>query len=32
VESDYGNSNWDIRHFLATFVYDIPFFHVSNPS
>jgi hypothetical protein len=31
-KADYGNSNWDIRHrFLATFVYDIPFFHVSNP-
>ena len=30
--ADYGNSNWDIRHrFLATFVYDIPFFGVSNP-
>jgi hypothetical protein len=29
---DYGNANWDIRHrFLATFVYDIPFFAVSNP-
>lgn len=28
---DYGNSNWDIRHrFEASFVYDIPFFHVSN--
>ena len=31
-KDDYGNSNWDIRHrFLATFVYDIPFFQVSNP-
>ena len=31
-KADYGNSNWDIRHrFLATFVYDIPFFAVSNP-
>ena len=31
-KADYGNSNWDIRHrFVATFVYDIPFFHVSNP-
>ena len=31
-KDDYGNSNWDIRHrFVATFVYDIPFFHVSNP-
>lgn len=30
--ADYGNSNWDIRHrFVATFVYDIPFFSVSNP-
>jgi hypothetical protein len=29
---DYGNSNWDIRHrFVASFVYDIPFFAVSNP-
>jgi hypothetical protein len=29
---DYGNSNWDIRHrFVSTFVYDIPFFAVSNP-
>jgi hypothetical protein len=28
---DYGNSNWDIRHrFVASFVYDIPFFSVSN--
>jgi Carboxypeptidase regulatory-like domain len=31
-KADYGNSNWDIRHrFLATFVYDIPFFATSNP-
>src|SRR5579872_1545782 len=31
-KSDYGNSNWDIRHrFVADFVYDIPFFSVSNP-
>jgi len=31
-KADYGNSNWDIRHrFVATFVYDIPFFRVSNP-
>ena len=31
-KADYGNSNWDIRHrFVATFVYDIPFFAVSNP-
>ncbi len=31
-KADYGNSNWDIRHrFVATFVYDIPFFNVSNP-
>jgi len=30
-KADYGNSNWDIRHrFVATFVYDIPFFGVSN--
>jgi hypothetical protein len=30
--ADYGNSNWDIRHrFIATFVYDIPFFATSNP-
>ena len=29
--ADYGNSNWDIRHrFVATFVYDIPFFQTSN--
>ena len=31
-KSDYGNSNWDIRHRLvATFVYDIPFFATGNP-
>jgi hypothetical protein len=31
-KGDYGNSNWDIRHRLvASFVYDIPFFAVSNP-
>lgn len=31
-KADYGNSNWDIRHRLAaSFVYDIPFFAVSNP-
>ncbi|HEV3201391.1 MAG TPA: carboxypeptidase regulatory-like domain-containing protein [Bryobacteraceae bacterium] len=31
-KGDYGNSNWDIRHrFVGTFVYDIPFFAVSNP-
>ncbi len=31
-KADYGNSNWDIRHrFVASFVYDIPFFSVSNP-
>jgi len=31
-KDDYGNSNWDIRHrFVASFVYDIPFFQVSNP-
>jgi hypothetical protein len=31
-KADYANSNWDIRHrFVATFVYDIPFFSVSNP-
>lgn len=30
-KADYGNSNWDIRHrMVATFVYDIPFFAVSN--
>lgn len=30
-KDDYGNSNWDIRHrFVATFVYDIPFFATSN--
>jgi hypothetical protein len=30
-KADYGNSNWDIRHrFVATFVYDIPFFSTSN--
>jgi hypothetical protein len=29
---DYGDSNWDIRHrFVASFVYDIPFFTGSNP-
>lgn len=29
---DYGNSNWDIRHRLVgTFVYDVPFFKVTNP-
>jgi hypothetical protein len=31
-KADYGNSNWDIRHrFVATFVYEIPFFAVTNP-
>jgi hypothetical protein len=31
-KEDYGNSNWDIRHrFVGTFVYNIPFFAVSNP-
>jgi hypothetical protein len=31
-KDDYGNSNWDIRHrFIASFVYDIPFFGVTNP-
>jgi hypothetical protein len=31
-KSDYGNSNWDIRHrFVASFVYDVPFFHTTNP-
>jgi hypothetical protein len=31
-KADYGNSNWDIRHrFVTSFVYDIPFFAVSNP-
>jgi hypothetical protein len=30
--ADYGNSNWDIRHrFVGQFVYEIPFFAVSNP-
>jgi hypothetical protein len=30
-KDDYGNSNWDIRHrFITSFVYDIPFFPVSN--
>ncbi len=30
--ADYGDSNWDIRHrFVATFLYDIPFFPTSNP-
>ena len=30
-KADYGNSNWDIRHrFLASFVYNIPFFATSN--
>src|SRR5580704_17553064 len=30
--ADYGNSNWDIRHrFVSAFVYEIPFFAVSNP-
>src|ERR1041385_253981 len=29
---DYGNANWVIRHrVVMDFVYDIPFFHVSNP-
>ena len=32
-KADYGNSNWDIRHrFVATFVYDIPFFARSEPA
>ncbi|HTX38996.1 MAG TPA: TonB-dependent receptor [Bryobacteraceae bacterium] len=31
-KADYGNSNWDIRHrAVVTFVYNIPFFPVSNP-
>jgi hypothetical protein len=31
-KADYGNSNWDIRHrFVTSFIYDIPFFAVSNP-
>jgi hypothetical protein len=31
-KDDYGNSNWDIRHrFVASFVYDVPFFQISNP-
>lgn len=30
-KADYGNSNWDIRHrAVVTFVYNIPFFPVSN--
>lgn len=30
--ADYGNSNWDIRHrFVASYVYDIPFFKNANP-
>lgn len=30
--ADYGNSNWDVRHRLVVdFVYNIPFFAVSNP-
>jgi len=30
--ADYGNSNWDIRHrFVASYVYDIPFFKTANP-
>jgi hypothetical protein len=30
-KADYGNSNWDIRHrFVATLVYDIPFFADAN--
>ena len=30
-KADYGNSNWDIRHrAVITFVYNIPFFPVSN--
>ena len=30
-KGDYGNSNWDVRHrFVASFVYDIPFFPTSN--
>src|ERR1700676_3889255 len=31
--SDYGNSNWDIRHRLvAFFVYDVPVFRTTNPA
>lgn len=31
-KADYGNSNWDIRHRLVlSFVYDVPFFNVTNP-
>jgi len=31
-KGDYGNANWDIRHrVVAIFVYEIPFFPVSNP-
>ena len=31
-KADYGNSNWDIRHrFVASFVYNIPFFQTTNP-
>jgi hypothetical protein len=30
--SDYGNSNWDIRHRLvASFVYDVPLLPAANP-
>lgn len=29
---DYGNSNWDIRHrFVASYVWDIPFFRNASP-
>jgi hypothetical protein len=29
---DYGNSNWDIRRrFVASLVYDVPFFSTANP-
>jgi carboxypeptidase family protein len=31
-KADYGNANWDIRHrFVASFVYNIPFFGTANP-
>ncbi|HEY1336358.1 MAG TPA: TonB-dependent receptor [Bryobacteraceae bacterium] len=30
-KSDYGNSNWDVRHrFQTTFVYELPFFKQGN--
>ena len=31
-KGDYGNANWDIRHrFVASFVYEIPFFNGAHP-